>query len=101
MTNEELLEELKALANQLSLPLRFEAGDFEGGLCVVNDTRTLIVNKKATIQKKISTIAAALDECGLDAIFVKPAVREAIDDEIAKLRVEQQRAAQQTAPAGS
>src|SRR5690349_3402526 len=99
MTNEELIEELKALASQLTIPVRFETGDFEGGLCLINDSRVLIVNRKATVPKKISTIAAALAECGLDSVYVKPAVREAIEDELAKLRAEQPRAEGQAAPA--
>ena len=88
MTNEELLDELKALAVELSIPLRFETGNFEGGLCIVNNTRVLILNKKSPIQKKISTLAAALTENGLDSVYVKPAVREAIEDEMAKVRAE-------------
>jgi hypothetical protein len=89
MTYEELFEELKIIALQLSIPVRFETGDFEGGVCVVNDERVIIMNKKATLPKKISTMSAALEQCGLDGIFIKPAVREAIEDEMAKLRVMQ------------
>lgn len=93
MSSEELFTELKSLAAELSLPVRFEQGDFEGGICVVNDARVLIVNKRATMQKKIATLAASLAQCDLDSIFVKPAVREAIDDELAKLRAEARNAA--------
>ena len=88
MTQDELFDELKSLATQIDIPLRFEAGDFEGGLCVVNDERVLIVNKKASLPKKIATLALSLADCNLDAVFVKPIVREAIEDEIAKRRAE-------------
>ncbi len=89
MTNEEMLVELKTLAEQIAIPVRFETGNFDGGLCVVNNERILIVNKKASVPKKISTLAVGLHQCGLDSVYVKPAVREVIEDELAKLRVEQ------------
>jgi hypothetical protein len=86
MTYDELFDELKQLALQLALPLRFEIGDFDGGLCVVHEERVCILNKRHPVQRKISALALALAQCGLDGLFVKPAVREAIDDEIAKAR---------------
>ena|SRR5581483_9348751 len=98
MTQDELFDELKSLCSQINLPLRFESGDFEGGLCVVNDERVLIVNKKAQLPKKIATLALSLADCDLDAVFVKPAVREAIEDELAKRRVEDAAAAAAAIP---
>ncbi len=86
MTTDELFDELKQLAQQLALPLRFEIGDFDGGLCIVNDERVCILNKRHPVQRKVTALALALAQCGLDGIFVKPAVRDAIDDEIAKFR---------------
>ena len=101
MTHDELFEELKSLASQLGLPIRFEQGDFEGGLCLVNDARVIIVNKRAAVPKRVATLAAALAQCDLDSVFVKPAVREAIEDELAKIRAEARRAAETATAAPS
>lgn len=98
MTHEEIFEEFKSLAAQLSLPIRFETGDFDGGLCVVNDARVIIVNKRAGLPRKVGTLAAALAQCDLDSVFVKPAIREAIEDELAKMRAE---ASQNAVPTSS
>jgi len=81
MNKEALLEELRETVEQLGYTLRFERGDFNGGHCILREQRLLVVNKRFTIDKKISVIARALGELGVDAIFVKPAVRERIESE--------------------
>ena len=84
MTPEETLTELETLAKQLEISLRYEKGDFSGGYCVVKQQRTIIANKKLSPQKKLSILALGLSEIGLDGVFLKPALREFIEDELAK-----------------
>lgn len=84
MTNEELFEELKSVANELGIRVRFEQGDFEGGYCLLREERLLVLNRRANVTKKIRTLALGLTEYGLGEVFIRPAVREAIEDEVAK-----------------
>ena len=84
MTPEETLTELETLAKQLEISLRYEKGDFSGGYCVVKQQRTIIANKKLSPQRKLSILALGLSEIGLDGVFLKPALREFIEDELAK-----------------
>jgi hypothetical protein len=84
MTNEELFEELKALAVELGIRVRFENGDFDGGYCLLREEKMLVLNRRNTVPKKIRTLALGLTEYGLGDIFVRPALRDAIEDEIAK-----------------
>ena len=86
MTVEELLVELESLAEEIEVTLRFEKGDFDGGYCILRAERMIIVNKKLSIQKKVSVISLALNEMGIENVFIKPAVRLFIEDEIAKVR---------------
>ena len=88
MTQEELFEELKALAQQLSIRVRFENGNFEGGYCLLREERTLVLNRKVTVPKKIRTLSLGLMEYGIESVFVPPALREAIEDEVAKAKQE-------------
>jgi hypothetical protein len=81
MEKEALLEELRETVEALGYKIRYERGDFSGGSCILREERLLVVNRKYTIERKISVIARALGELGVDAIFVKPAVREVIDTE--------------------
>ncbi len=84
MTNEELFEELKSVANDLGIRVRFETGDFDGGYCLLREEKMLVLNRRSTVPKKIRTLALGLAEYGLNGTYVKPNVREAIEDEIAK-----------------
>jgi hypothetical protein len=87
MTNEQLLKELEALATASGIAVRYEKGDFEGGFCVLKTERMIVVNKKLSLPKRASVMAQGLAEIGIDEMFLKPAVREFIEDELARIRV--------------
>lgn len=92
MTNEETLEELKALAGELGLKVRFENGNFEGGYCLLRTEKLLVINRRTSVPRKIRTLSLGLNEFGLENIYVSPALREAIEDEVTKAYQEQQAA---------
>lgn len=84
MKHEELISELEQLAAQLGVTVRHEKGDFEGGYCILKQDRVLLINKRLMPVKKASVFALALNEIGLDHLFIKPAVREYIEDELVR-----------------
>lgn len=84
MKHEELIAELEQLASQLHVVIRYEKGDFEGGYCILKTDRILLINKRLMPNKKASVFALGLHEIGLDNVFIKPAVREFIEDEVAR-----------------
>ena len=83
MRHEELIAELEMLAGQLGVVVRHEKGDFDGGYCILKTDRILLINKRLMPNKKAAVFALALHEIGLDDVFIKPAVREFIEDEVA------------------
>jgi hypothetical protein len=88
MTAEVLLEELKSLAGELGVKVRFENGNFDGGYCLLRTERLLVINRRSNVTRKIRTLALGLSEYGLEEAYISPALREAIDDEIAKALAE-------------
>jgi hypothetical protein len=86
MLKEQLLQELREVCEQLGYRLRFERGDFSGGACILKEERLLLVNKRFTIERKLSSLARAIGEIGIESVFLKPAVRAFIEDELAKAR---------------
>lgn len=80
-----VLTELEELARQVGVQLRFEKGDFEGGYCVLKANKVLVINKRLHDARKASSLAQALYEYGIDTIFVKPSLREYIEDEVARM----------------
>lgn len=84
MKDQELYQELRDLATQVGLPVRIELGDFDGGICTVKDAQLILVNRRHDVPRRNGVIARALQSSGLlEGVFVKPALREAIEDEVA------------------
>jgi len=85
MTDEQILSELEELADACSIAVRYEKGDFEGGFCVLKAERMIVINKRLMAARRASVLAQGLAEVGIDDMYLKPAVREYIEDELAKV----------------
>ena len=79
-----LIQELEEVVKQLGIQLRYEKGDFDGGYCILKDQKVLVVNKKLNDARKATGLARALGEIGIEALFLKPTLRQYIEDEVAK-----------------
>jgi hypothetical protein len=86
MKNEELLKELEQLAAQLGYKVRYEKGDFDGGWCVVKEEKLLLVNRKFDVRKRVSVLARCLGEMGVADRYLKPVLRDVIEEEMVKDR---------------
>ena len=84
MTPDQLVKELETLAQKSGIQVRFEKGDFEGGFCVLKSERIIVVNRKIPAARRASVLALGIAEIGVDEVYLKPAVREFIEDELAK-----------------
>jgi hypothetical protein len=84
MKHEDLIQELQGLAGQLGVAVRYEKGDFDGGFCILKAEKILVVNKRLTPVRKASVLALGMHAIGIDDVYVKPALRAYIEDEIAK-----------------
>jgi murein endopeptidase len=84
MKAEDIIEELQDVARQIGVTIRFEKGDFEGGYCVLRDQRLVLINRRLMPTRKASLLALALQNMGLETIFLKPAIRQYIEDEAVK-----------------
>jgi len=77
---EDLILELRGVASQLGAEVRFEKGDFKGGYCILKDNKVIVVNKMATLQRKVVILSKALKELGVDQVYLTPKLREVIDE---------------------
>jgi hypothetical protein len=80
MKTRNILEGLENLIQSLSIDLRYEKGDFAGGLCRVANRSVLIVNDKLSPENKIKLIAAELRLLKLNHIYIRPALRKVIEE---------------------
>ncbi len=86
MTVEETLSELEIVAHDLGVHIRYEKGDFDGGYCLLRDERIIVVNKKLNPNRKASVISQAFGELGIENVYIKPAIRLFIEDELVRAR---------------
>ncbi|MEE8349049.1 MAG: hypothetical protein V3R94_05745 [Acidobacteriota bacterium] len=78
MQDQEVLEHLEELVFHLGLELRWEEGEFAGGICRLRDQELFLVNPSLTTGEKIRVLCRELSQADLSRTFVLPALRERI-----------------------
>lgn len=79
MKETEILSALEELVPQLGMELRYEKGDFHGGMCRVGDRRLILINSRLQPSQKIQILVSELARCNLSNVYIVPAVRELIE----------------------
>ena len=83
MKREQIITELERLASVLGVNVRYEKmGILSGGLCRINDMMILFINRALSPQSAIELIAAELRMLPWDQHFIKPEVREILEQGI-------------------
>jgi hypothetical protein len=77
---EEIIQDLRSVADQLGASVRFEKGDFKGGYCLLKESKVIVINKNANLQRKAMILSVALKELGVDEIYLNPKLRELIEE---------------------
>ncbi len=80
MKTEQILEELKTAARQLGHQVRIEKGNFRGGRCVVGGEDIIMLNKRHLPELQLVVLAQCLRGLPVDEVFLRPAVRCALED---------------------
>ena len=81
MTDEMLLQELEGLAEQLDIALnRVDLKGRPGGLCVIKGERRFILDRTLDVKSQVEVLSKAFAKLPLDDVFLKPAVRDIIDN---------------------
>ena len=80
MKTADVVKELEAAVQQLGVMVRREKGNFRGGYCIRDDEEILMLNKRHPAEIHLSVLAAALKSLPVDTVFLRPAVRRALED---------------------
>jgi len=75
-----IIEELKDVASRLGMEVRSAPGNFRGGRCVVDGEEIIMLNDNDLPETQLVVLAEALREAPLDTIYLKPAVRRALEE---------------------
>jgi len=79
MKPQNILQGFENLIQNLSIDLRYEKGDFAGGLCHMQEKSVFIINNKLPVENKIKLIASELRSLDLNHIYIRPALRKIIE----------------------
>lgn len=79
MKTEQIVEELKEAAGKLGYRVRTEKGNFRGGRCIVGEEETIMLNKRHLPEAQLVVLAECLREAPIDEVFLRPAVRSALE----------------------
>jgi hypothetical protein len=80
-----IIEELEDVAGRLGFEVRTEKGNFRGGRCIVGGEELIMLNERHQPKTQLVVLAQALRDAPLDTIYLKPAVRRALEDTWAEL----------------
>ncbi len=79
MKSDDLIAHLEKVVAQLGIELRYEKGDFRGGICRIGERRIFILNQTLPPAQKIAVLAGELAGLDLSGIYIMPAVRQIIE----------------------
>ena len=80
MKIDQVIKELESAVEQLGLRVRREKGNFHGGYCVRNDEEFLMLNRVHPPEVHLAVLADALRTMDVDKVYLKPVVRQALED---------------------
>lgn len=78
MDTPSLLEHLTEAAERLGIRIRATKGNFQGGRCTVEGTPTIVLNTRHSPERRLYVLARALQDAPLETLYLKPAVRDAL-----------------------
>ena len=80
MKPQQIVEALEEAVQQLGVEVRRERGNFRGGLCTVGDETVVVLNKRRPAEAHLAILADALRALPIDEVYLRPAVRDALEE---------------------
>ena len=75
----QIVQALEEAVGQLGVAVRHERGNFRGGLCTVDDETVVVLNKRTPAEAHLAILADALRALPVDEVYLRPAVRDALE----------------------
>lgn len=98
MKTQVIVKELEEIARQLGLGIRKGKGNFRGGRCVVGGEELIVLNRHHLPEIHLSILAEGLRGLPVEDVFMKPAVRKALE-EVWEAKLEEKAPEEDTAEA--
>ncbi|NBW92781.1 MAG: hypothetical protein EBR20_00150 [Bacteroidetes bacterium] len=80
MKTPQIVKELEEAVEQLGIRVRREKGNFRGGICIRNEEEFLMLNRVHPPDVHLAILAEAMRSMDVDTVYLKPLVRQALED---------------------
>ena len=77
----EVYDEMLDIAKKIGVTVRKENGKFKGGNCTINNEEVILINNSIPLETRTSILARCLNNYSIQNVFMKPAVRDYIEQE--------------------
>ena len=77
---DKLLALFEDLAEKMNINIVQGKGDFQGGMCSVNDESYIVLNKLKPVDQRLAVLVREFSRLNLKNIFVQPILREYISN---------------------
>ena len=75
-------QEFEKLAESLEIKIIQEKGNFNGGYCLLEKEKIIVINKLKPLEQRIRALAQAFSKLDISNIYLKPAIRDIIGSEV-------------------
>ena len=76
--SKKILELFYELGEKMDVKIVNAKGDFQGGMCSVNDESYIVLNKLKPIDQRLGVLVREFSKLNLKKIFIQPVLREYI-----------------------
>lgn len=76
-----IYNELRELLEKLGYKLVIDTGSFNTGYCLVEDEKMIVINKNKPYENRIKILSEILSKIDTDNIYIKPKIRELINQQ--------------------
>ncbi|UCD39290.1 MAG: hypothetical protein JSW54_02175 [Fidelibacterota bacterium] len=75
-----MFSELEDVAAKLGLAVMLDKGPFTGGACILEGEELIVLNRSMPLEQQIRLLAEALSRKDLSGIYLKPAIRNVLEE---------------------
>ena len=74
-----LFQEFEQLAEAVNIKIIQGKGNFDGGFCILEKEKIIVINKLKPIEQRVRALAHAFSQLDTSQIYIKPAIRGLIE----------------------
>ena len=75
-----IYHDLKEAFERLEYKIILDNGNFKSGYCILEDEKIIVINKNKPFESRINSLCLILSSINISDIYLKPYIRELIEN---------------------